>query len=87
MLVVLPKKGADPLEQVEKLLSRPLYNKVREQYGSIAALLARYVLGSVCADVSLAVPPIYPPWAYLTLRALCSLCSQPLLLLVQDRGD
>lgn len=41
ILIILPKKGVAPMTQVAKLLSRPLYNTVRAQYGSTEALLAK----------------------------------------------
>ncbi len=42
VLVILPKTGVPALKQVEKLLARPLYNTVRQQYGSTAEIMKRW---------------------------------------------
>lgn len=39
VLIVLPKSGVPVMDQVAKLLSRPLYNTVRKAYGSTAEML------------------------------------------------
>jgi hypothetical protein len=42
VIVVLPKEGEPGLVQVEKLLSRPLYNTVRQMYGGTLNMVSRY---------------------------------------------
>ncbi|KAI7841576.1 hypothetical protein COHA_004746 [Chlorella ohadii] len=42
VLVVLPKKGTPVMDQVAKLLTRPLFDRVRQQYGGSEELLKRF---------------------------------------------
>ncbi|PRW58462.1 Fatty acyl- reductase 1 [Chlorella sorokiniana] len=42
VLVVLPKKGTPVMDQVAKLLTRPLFDRVRAQYGGSEELLKRF---------------------------------------------